>query len=223
MWAPLAAELPELRFVVPDLRGYGDEPLPRGRFSYVEDVAALLDDGEPPILMGASFGGLVAIRTALAYPERVRALVLAAPSLPDWEWSEEVRAFGAREEALFDAGDLDAATQLNVELWVSPDAPADVKELVARMQRRAFELQADDEGVELEWPEPAPLAELRLPVLVVLGGRDVADFRSIAGRLASEAPGVQVETIEDAAHLPSLERPEEFARLVRDFLSALPA
>ena len=44
------------------------------------------------------------------------------------------------------------------------------------------------------------------------------DIHAIADRLAREIPGAERATIPDAAHLPSLERPDEFDRLVLGFL-----
>ena len=64
----------EHRVVRPDLRGFGESPLPGGPFSHVEDVRALLDHlgVERAAVVGNSFGGRVALDFALAHPERVR-------------------------------------------------------------------------------------------------------------------------------------------------------
>jgi pimeloyl-ACP methyl ester carboxylesterase len=53
----------------------------------------------------------------------------------------------------------------------------------------------------------------------VTGDEDVADIHRIADRLSAEIPGAERATIADAAHLPSLERPEEFDRIVLGFLA----
>lgn len=82
-WEALAAEqLPEVRMIAPDLRGHGRATtLPPWTFeTVVEDVAAVLD-GQPALVMGHSFGGAVAIRLALRYPELVRGLVLLDPAV----------------------------------------------------------------------------------------------------------------------------------------------
>jgi 3-oxoadipate enol-lactonase len=47
------------------------------------------------------------------------------------------------------------------------------------------------------------------------------DFRAIAERLARELPNAELVVIEGAGHLPSMERPDETAALVRRFLNAL--
>jgi pimeloyl-ACP methyl ester carboxylesterase len=57
-----------------------------------------------------------------------------------------------------------------------------------------------------------------VPTLIVTGDEDVRDIHDIADKLSAEIPGAQRATIPDAAHLPNLERPEEFNRIVLDFL-----
>ena len=52
-----------------------------------------------------------------------------------------------------------------------------------------------------------------------MGEDDKQDFRAIAERLAAEIADAELVVIEGAAHLPALERPEETARLVREFLA----
>ena len=68
-----------------------------------------------------------------------------------------------------------------------------------------------------ELPNP-DLGAISTPTLVAVGANDNADFRAIAERLARELPNAQLAVIEGAGHLPSMERPEETAALVRSFL-----
>ena len=64
--------------VAPDLRGFGSRPPGPAPFSHAGDVLALLDGlgAERADLVGASFGGLVALEVAALAPERVRSLAL---------------------------------------------------------------------------------------------------------------------------------------------------
>ena len=196
--------------IAPDLPGAGSEPLPSGPLSFIDLVAAHL----PAALVGNSLGGMIALRTALAYPDRVTRLVLVDAGLPAWDWTEEMRDYWAREGAAFDAGDLDRATEVNMEFWVKPEHRDEVRP----QQQRSLELQAERDP-ELVWPEMAPLETLTMPVLVVVGEDDKPDFKAIAQHLAEEIPGAELAVVPGAGHLVGVDRPDELNRLLLDFLA----
>jgi hypothetical protein len=85
------------------------------------------------------------------------------------------------------------------------------------MQERAFELQSESEAEQAEH-EPVDLGAVRARTLVAVGELDKPDFHEIAGRLRDGIEGAEGAGVEAAGHLPSLERPEATARLVRAFL-----
>jgi 3-oxoadipate enol-lactonase len=202
-----------------DLPGFGQGPPEPDVVDYRAFVRDQLPD-EPVTLVGTSLGGRVALELALESPERIAALVLVGSGLDDHEWSEEVRAFGEEEDEAIERGDLDAAVEANLRLWLPDDVDPEVRELVADMQRTAFELQIGHEAraARLEPPASTRLREIRVPTLVVTGDKDVRDIHEIADRLAGEIPGAERAHIAGAGHLPSLERPDEFDRVVLAFL-----
>jgi 3-oxoadipate enol-lactonase len=57
--------------------------------------------------------------------------------------------------------------------------------------------------------------------MVIVGDSDAQDIRDIAQHLAREISGATIATNDNAAHLPSLEHPAEFNRLLQDFLTSL--
>jgi 3-oxoadipate enol-lactonase len=59
---------------------------------------------------------------------------------------------------------------------------------------------------------------MRARTLVAVGELDKPDLHAIAGRMVHGIEDAQSARIEGAGHLPSLERPDETARFVRDFL-----
>jgi 3-oxoadipate enol-lactonase len=220
------------RVVRPDLRGFGDSPLPGAPFSYVEDVRALIDHlGLDRVgVVANSFGGKVALDFTLEHPERVGALVLIAPALSGWEGSPDSDAFEEEEDALLDAGKLDEAVDLNLRTWLDGDdrgaAPisADLRERVADMQRRAFvtivaAYERTPPPGPVSWPEPPAatrLDEVVAPTLVIACTHDQPDFRRIAARVAAGIPGAESAKVA-TGHLPGVERPEELNPLVLDF------
>jgi pimeloyl-ACP methyl ester carboxylesterase len=221
MWAPLVAELPEHRAAISyDMRGFGESELPPEPFSQARDLVGLLDalQLDDVVLVGASYGGRVALEVASNWPDRVRGLALLAPAALEHDWSARFVEFGDAEDAAFEAGDVERAVELNVRLWVDgPRAPTEVdpavRALVADMQRRAFELQ---EGVEAE-EEPMGVEPGRItaPTVLAVGELDLPDFHEIARDLAATIPGVvEHATVGGVAHLPALERPADVARLV---------
>jgi pimeloyl-ACP methyl ester carboxylesterase len=216
-----------------DLPGYGDAPEPAGSFSLNEEVLALLDDlsAARTALVGNSLGGRVALDVCLAAPERVSALVLVAPGRGGWDWSDVARESWRRQEEAAEAGDLDLAVELSLQLWLDgPLRPAgavggDVRARVAAMQRRAFEneLAATSPAGPERRPEGSP-AEVRVPTLILVGDLDLPDLTVIAESYEREIAGARRAVMHGVAHLPSLEQPDEFDRLVLDFLrEGLPA
>jgi pimeloyl-ACP methyl ester carboxylesterase len=222
MWEPQWAAW-ETRFALTrlDLRGFGRSGPPVGPFSHAGDVLSVLDEAgiDHAHLVGASFGGLVALDLAAAHPERITRLVLADPPLPGYAWSEEMRGFFAAEEAAFEAGELEAATEVNVEFWAG-SASEPVRAAIREQQLNAFRLQADDEADEslLTGDLPGALAALDVPTLVLTGEDDKADFQAIADQLAATLPRARRATVPGAGHLPSLEQPAGFDKIVLPFL-----
>lgn len=232
-WEPVAAGHDVVRL---DLRGFGDsETPPAGPLDPVADVLGLLDhlDVDRCHVVGSSFGAGVAVELTLAAPARVASLVLAPPGgsllarvTPD------LRAFFDAEKQALAAGDLDAAVEANIATWlVGPGRdlavvdPA-VADLVRRMQRRAFEVDAalgDLDEVELDPPAADRLGEVAVPTTVVVGAHDLEATRDAVDRVARGVPGARRVDWPDVAHLPSLERPERFTHLLREHLASAQA
>jgi 3-oxoadipate enol-lactonase len=208
------------RAAAPDLPGYGETPLEPGTIDYVEHVAALVD--EPTAVVGASFGGSVALELTLARPELVERLVLVGSSIGAWQWSEDARTGLAEEEAALERGDLTGAAAQQARMWLADDADPAVRELTEAMTLRTYELQLPlEDDLQASWPQPRAaerLGDVRVPTLVLVGAEDLDDIHQIAQKLAAEIPGARIETIAGAAHLPSLERPDEVNRLLLEFL-----
>jgi len=226
MWQDLLLPLSSdgHRVVALDLPGYGDAPRSSDPQSSWAEVLQTLDDLsiDRAVLVGNSFGGAVALRVAVVAPARVAGLVLVSAAAPGLPASAELRHVWDEEQAALEMGDIERAVRVIVDAWTAPYAAPELRERVARMQRRAFELQHGAvPSPEPEDPlerDPGALARIEVPVLVAAGDRDMSDFREGAELLAHDIPGARAVLIEGAGHLAPLETPEAFRRLLGDFL-----
>ncbi len=230
MWADLLDPLAGAgaRVFAPDLPGFGEaEPSPAPPWQDVLDTIDALEI-ERFVLAGNSFGALVAKRVALLAPERVAGLAMISPSPEEELPSSELLAVWEAEEAALEGEDLDAAVAIAVDAWTLPDAPAAQRELVAQMQRRAYEvaLEGNEPCYEPDpvAEDPEALARLEVPVLITYGEHDMADFARIATALDATMPRARLEVIAGAGHLAPLERPDVVIELLAGLLDeALPA
>lgn len=229
-WSALTAERDVVRL---DLRGFGESTdRPPGALSPVDDVLdtlTALGVGRCH-LVGASFGAGVAVEVALTSPGLVESLLLVAPGgslIADY--TPELRGFIDAESSAMTRGDLTEAVEANLTWWVDGprrDAGAvdpTVRESVRRMQLRAFELTADWDDVEekeLDPPALERLAEIRVPTLVLVGAHDLDAIQDTAALVTDGIPGARRVDWPDTAHVPSMERPDDFLLLLRDWVAS---
>ncbi len=232
MWGPqVAVFADDYRVVRYDMRGFGRSPLPEGPFYRHEDLRALLDRLaiERAVLVGCSMGGQTVIDFTLTYPERVRALVPVCagvtgfrydgPPLPEWE------TIGAAMKA----GNAAEANELIIRLWIdgvgrTPDeVDPYVRTLALAMNRPIVEkeIAGGGEGEARDSSAVDRLYEIGAPTLVIMSTLDPPNSQAISRMLGQEIPGARLAVIEQAGHLPNLEQPADFNRLLRDFLSTL--
>lgn len=233
MWhAQLAALRDRFRVLAPDLRGFGDSPPARGPFSPAADVLARMDAAgiDRATLVGVSMGGEVALDIALTAPERVERLALVSTLAGSTEPSAQLVETWETGGTAFEEGDLERAVAIEVETWLlgagrsASDVDPAYLELATAMIRRTWERASSGlevgEPEQLDPPRIERLGEIALPALLVAGDRDLPDVAASMDRLAAEIPGaVRAPTIPNCAHLPPLEQPEAFNRLLLAFLT----
>lgn len=228
MWTehlePLAAA--GRRAVALDLPGFGDAALQPGLQAPWLDVLETIDAlaVDRAVVVGCSFGGAVALATAVTARDRVSALVLVSAPAPDITPSDRLKAAWDAEEAALERGDVDGAVEAVLDAWLAPDAPARLRERVGTMQRRAFKLQADPpemrDAVDPLDADPGLIESLELPALCLAGRDDMPDFVTSAHRLSEALPRGSYQQIDNARHLIPLEAPEPFRAALIDFLAA---
>lgn len=233
MWdAQFAAFAQRYRVIRYDMRGFGKSEMVRGDFSHARDLLGLLDvlGVTNAYLVGCSMGGAAAIDLTLAYPERVAALVLVCSSPQGFDYQGDPPPIWHDIVAAFEAGDLERTSEYEMRLWVdgpsrTPDqVPAAIRDLVREMNLIALKNEAAELG-DNQPIEPAAvhrIHELKLPVLVMIGELDNPKAVAAGEWMAANIPGAQ-RVVVHTAHLPSMEQPMEFNRIVLEFLRGIAA
>ena len=225
VWDALAARY---RVIRPDLRGFGESVASTEPFTNWHDLARLLRalDAVPAHVIGVSMGAGASLDLALAEPYNVSRLVLVSGGLAGWDWADQLRADWDAEEAAWQRGDLDEVAWANIRTWVDGplrgmEAPQELRQAVFDMYRPALQLQKVEGAVDGESLEPRAadrLAEVAAPTLVVVGELDQPDMMRVGEHMTASMPHARLIRMPRVAHLPPMEAPEEFVRIVTEFL-----
>jgi pimeloyl-ACP methyl ester carboxylesterase len=180
-------------------------------------------------LVGACFGGAIALRFAQHYPDHLARLALAGMTL---SVPEEYAAAVPRWAGMLERGELAQAASELVARFMSPagGGPVRKREVVSRLLYQQFMAQSPDDvrkvlehNVRLlrhEWyrPEPVPA----VPSLVFTGECDTLTTPDMGRRVAAALPAAAFTTVTEADHLVSVERMAEFSDLLVRFCTGRP-
>jgi len=212
--APLASEL-RLQLWTPTLR----TPMTHTPLQW--NVASLAHpDAQLPerfSLLGSSFGSLVALAFTLAYPERVRALVLVSPvasvhRVRRWALSLSTLVRMPKPFAY-----LFAPTVARV--LGGRDLPAEGRAEIVREARRLSPLELLRRLRDvLDADYLSALERLNVPTLLIHGARDTLVPLGYARDVARRIPGARLEVLREASHLPYMSHAQAFNAFVGDFL-----
>jgi 3-oxoadipate enol-lactonase len=210
------------RVVALDLRGHGDSPLATRDVTlddYVADIHLAMEVHcrGPAIVLGLSFGGMLAQLMALAHPERVSGLVLCgctggfAPEVPPI----------LRERGLAAERDgMPSVVDATIERWFTPSFRR--SDAAARVRTRL--LTNDVTSWSTAWHAIATfdalprLSTLQVPTLVVAGARDAATPITAATTLANAIPDARLTVLADAPHMMQIESRDAFNAALGPFL-----
>src|ERR1700731_1234393 len=228
-WEPQFAEFARRHRVLRyDLRGMGQSDPGHGSYSNVDDLARLLDvvGFQQAALVGVSMGGALALDVALQHSDRVSALVLVGAGVSGRQPSDEFKALMNEVDALYERGLIDQVIERELEIWLygkgrtASDVDPAIREAVREMDRNTTErFPPDAQPERIEPPAIGRLGEVHVPTLVIVGNLDVDNVQETAGELIKGIAGARMAVMRGVAHVPNMERPEEFNRLVLDFLS----
>jgi pimeloyl-ACP methyl ester carboxylesterase len=213
-WQPVAERLASrFRVISPNLPGYGaTSPPPDGGPGDSSYAAALIEAlgaevGQPVVLAGHSYGGAVALVTALRGTLTPAALALFEPvavpvlaAVGDDAAFADTQAMFADYRGAVEAGDPQAVRKM-VDYWFGVGTfdrmPAPTREfLIAHTAHNIRDVHAtfrDPYSVEA-------LRRLAMPVLVACGSRSPEIMARICGAIATHVPRGRLETIEKANH-----------------------
>lgn len=222
LWEPVVPILAErFRAIRTDLRFFGRSTGPAMPWSWQKDVVGVLDELEigQAALVGLSLGGKLALDVALAYPQRLWAVVGVAPGLGGHDGAP----YSAEQEARYDAaeaeGDLDAAMSVDFEVW----APLGADDRMRQLWRATPDANPLPQGVEPLSPGGAPakerLGDLTVPTLIVTAKHDPPGFQEIGPLVADAASNARHVEL-DSDHYLTLREPELLSRVLLDFLAA---
>ena len=229
LWFRLRPSLERhFRTIVLDNRGAGESDVPPGPYSPVEmarDVAAVLDAaGEQSAhIVGFSMGGMIAQEFALAYPARIRSLVLVATHCggPQAKYAAPHIA-----SQLFQRADMDSNQSATALVPYSYDrgTPAeriaeDVAVRVATQPTRSGYL-AQLRGLML-WGIHHRLGAIAAPTLVLHGEGDQMVPVDNARVLGRAIPGAAVTIIPRASHMLFTDQPAAATEALLSFLRAV--
>jgi pimeloyl-ACP methyl ester carboxylesterase len=209
----IAALSEKYRVIALDVRGHGLSCKPHSPEAYGyagmgADVTRLMDHLriERAMLMGYSMGSSIAIELMLSHPERFRAIVLGGI---------------AYDDGLEDKADRDAIAEA-----YRADDPATIKSPVAKAYRRFAESMPNDLkalaaliDAERAPFDPAKLAAVRMPVLIVVGTKDnaIGDPKPLAKMI----PDARLVMLEGRDHMTA-PADRRFKEVVLEFLDAVP-
>lgn len=165
------------------------------------------------VLVGTSYGGNLALRVALAAPERVSAICLMGcdPAAPKAGGPDLA---GGLESA------PDAVIDLLAGLVVRKDATAAAatfRAMAGRVGAAAGAAQARAVGSRTD--VVARLGTLGMPALVLWGEDDALVPMAVGRAMADALPNARFESLAQCGHLPTLEKPLESAALLRALLA----
>ncbi|WP_425405177.1 alpha/beta fold hydrolase [Hwanghaeella sp.] len=228
MWAE---QVPELlasgyRVLRVDMRGHGASETVFGDYTMDEladdaaHVITALDIG-PVDFVGLSIGGMLGQSLALRYPDLIRSALFAdtlPASVPAAEsvWIE-------RKRTVQDAQSLAPLAESTMARWLT----AEFREKRPGRWRQIFEsiLVTDVAGflgcvhAVRSFDFTGRLGELKPPALVVCGANDQGTPASENRRMSEMIPGGKYVEIADCQHFPNVERPDEFNRILIDWLN----
>jgi pimeloyl-ACP methyl ester carboxylesterase len=208
-----------------DVRGFGKSDIQVKAFAHYQDLHNLMKfvGIKKANIMGLSLGGGIAADFAITHPEMVQNLILVCPGINGFTISSDGGAYSiATIEAARDEGYAKAT-----EMWLrSPYMIPAMEHPELRGKLRQLSLDnAHNWLANFVWSrdlKPSTrerLSAIKARTLLIVGDRDVPNMLKLVDEAAAKIPGARKVVINGVGHLPNMERPAEFNKLLLDFLA----
>ncbi len=221
-----------------DMQGWGESVQEQAEppFSPRQDLLSLLDylNIQQTYLLGLSGGGALALDFTLEHPHTVDALILVSSGLSGYpqRMSETIQAFIGQYYGALQQKDIPSAVEATVRFFtdgpgrtpeqVNAQARARITEMSTQhIQQHGDPMAHQQHMLPLEPPAVNRLAEVKAPTLIMVGDQDASEVLEIADTLEQGIAGAKKVVIPGTAHHLHMEKPEEFNRVVLEFLNGL--
>lgn len=219
-----------------DLLGYGDTPPPpqTGAFGFsheVELVERLIErlDGRAH-LVGHSYGGAVALKTALRHPRRIQSVYAHEPVLfallrkegwlAEWTEIEQVTAEASHD---VEQGHPERAAQRFIDYWsgdgtwqkISEERKQAFTRTIAKIPLDFAAISGDTDGL-------AVYAKLTMPTLLSAGDTGAQTGRCVAELLGPALPNGTLRILEGAGHMAPVAEADRVNAMIAEHLAANP-
>jgi len=229
-WAALTERYRVLRY---DMRGYGKSDPVSGPRTRRHDLYGLLQalDITRAHLLGCSMGGELVIDLALEHPGLATSLIVVDGTPSGFEPQGEPPEYLFEMITATQQGDIERASELQLRIWVDgPHRTPDQVDPQVRARASAMNhifiangtwAKTDLQPLNpLEPPALSRLDAIRVPTLIVAGALDHAEILRAANVMVAGIAGAKQVSIPDAAHVPNMDHPALFNRVVLDFLGS---
>jgi 3-oxoadipate enol-lactonase len=212
-----------------DFRDYGKSIHENGAFWHYKDVHSLIGHLglNSANILGCSLGGMVTLELAIQHPEVVNKIVLLAPGLRGYKFTDELSL--EKDKILDELLALDKkeeASELLVDIWVvglgrkREDVQSEIKSFVKEMILDNYE--AVVEGIaesKLGFDVIPRLNDIKTKTLVIVGEEDLPEVLKISEIITEKIPQAKRTIIPDVAHMINLEKGGHLVKEVLSFLS----
>ena len=213
----------EYRVIRYDRRGFGQSDPARAPYSDIEDLHRLFEQlhVSEAHLVGCSAGSRLAIDFALAFPDKVKSLLLVGAVVSGLDFTNHFYTRGGRfKTEYFDD------PERSIEYWAFEDpyeiAPENkaVKEKVSAILKANPQDITAARGRFVKSPRSAMerLSEIDVPVLILVGEKDIPDVHAHSGAINAGIKGSRRVVVKGAGHMVHMEQPEVFDREAARFL-----